>query len=108
MTKYRYYKKPCTSRAIKSFFRNLPNMGDIIRVQGTFTNKRWYRVRFINDKGQQFIFVGFGWFYSGEGSRGLKQCLEALGIHAEWVTSQHLQGDTYSPNSFLINLGVIA
>lgn len=102
---YGYYQiKGCTTQAEKSFKRMLDRMGNIVRVTGTYSVKHNYRVRFTNDKGEQFVFGGFGFFYSGQGSRALVNCLKVIGVNAEWLLSHELRGDTYNNNSFFINL----
>ncbi|UJF36557.1 hypothetical protein [Paenibacillus hexagrammi] len=99
-----------TKQAIKSFdriFHKLHNR--VVRITGTFDNKSWYRVKFYTEDGQVYDFKGFAWWYGGEGPRGLAVCLRKLGICESIIEkltdhSCKLQGDTYNPNSFFINI----
>lgn len=103
--KHRYYQtKGSSMTAEKTFMRMIGRMGKIVRITGTYTVKRNYRIRLTNDQGEQFIFGGFGFFYSGTGSRALVKCLSAIGVDAEWLASHELKGDTYDNNSFFINV----
>lgn len=103
--KHRYYQlKGSTMQAEKTFARMVERMGNIVRITGTYTVRQNYRVRLTNDKGEQFIFGGFGFFYSGTGSRGLVKCLKMIGVNAEWLLNHEFRGDTYNNNSFFINI----
>lgn len=105
---YRYYKRPTTRKALETVKRLIERgrlcPSEIISIRGNYSVRRWYRLT-IRTREQQFQFTGFGWFYDGEGSRGIKQALGWLLLPSESIqhlTDHKLQGDTYTPNSFFI------
>lgn len=98
-----------TKQAIESFERVFPSMGRIVRIIGTYSQKKHYRVKFYNDRGEVYDFYGFAWWYGGTGPSGLATCLRKMGIDEEIIRkltdySAKLHGDTFNPNSFFINL----
>lgn len=107
--RHNYYSYAATWRAEAGFKRMLPRMGNIVKVCGDFDNSRWYRVRFINDKGQHFVMTGFAWWYGGAGPTALTNCLRMLGVSEDILTKlmvhdEMTRGDQYDPNCFFINL----
>ncbi|QNR70554.1 hypothetical protein IAQ67_29285 (plasmid) [Paenibacillus peoriae] len=106
--KYRYYRKPTTTKALQTTKRLIESgrlqPSEIVSVRGTFTQRRWYRLT-IRTASEQFQFTGFSWFYSGEGPRGLQQMLKWLHVPEDvrkQLTKIEHHGDTYKPNSILI------
>lgn len=106
--KYRYYRKPTTSKALQTAKRLIESgrlqPSEIVSVRGRFSQKRWYRLT-IRTASEQFQFTGFSWFYSGEGPRGLQQILKWLLVPEDirkQLTKHEHHGHTYKPNSVLI------
>jgi len=104
----KHYGDGITRNAVKSFARMLPKMGNITVVRGEFDNSRkWYRVRFINDMGHQFVFHGFAWWFGGEGPNGLVKCLISLGFEYEqvkWLMGREWAGDNHMPNCWKLEV----
>lgn len=110
--KVEYYGDGSTRNAIKVFKNLLENgkFGKVVKVQGDWTQEKWYRVRFIHESGHQSVFDGFGWWYGGEGGSGLSEVLELIGVDEKTrKTLTHFDYNTHGftqsvPNCFFLNL----